>query len=216
MNRGARREWLQQAQQHLEERIGAEDRERIRSEAADNLEELQAEIERLNDALRVDIDPDKPARHPRTRDHRRAQWLAVLVRCGAPRARCVQGVGPPGRPRPLSQTRSHAGWPAAPWPSPTGNSRARSGRSRRCTAAGWRGIRRIFAGGGEPPSSGISWRRFRRGRAGAMTVAGERCTTKQGSFRMRFRVGSTILALCVSAALAASAAVASENPTCTA
>jgi hypothetical protein len=30
---------------------------------------------------------------------------------------------------------------------------------------------------------------------------------------MRFRVGSTILALCVSAALAASAAVASENPT---
>ena len=50
MNRGARREWLQQAQQHLEERIGAEDRERIRSEAADNLDELQAEIERLNDA----------------------------------------------------------------------------------------------------------------------------------------------------------------------
>jgi hypothetical protein len=45
MNRDAPREWLQPAQQHLEERIGAEDSERIRSEAADNLEELQAEIE---------------------------------------------------------------------------------------------------------------------------------------------------------------------------
>ena len=67
--REARREWEQRAGQVLEREIGQEQLERLRLDAEAKLDDLTAEIEALNDALRVDeiegIDlpdiPDIPA-----------------------------------------------------------------------------------------------------------------------------------------------------------
>ncbi len=54
----ARRQWLTEAQQALDDSMDAEELDRVRTEAADKLAELQSEIDAINDALRVDVDRD--------------------------------------------------------------------------------------------------------------------------------------------------------------
>jgi hypothetical protein len=53
--RDARRQWLEEAQVALDEALGEEYRDQVR-EAADRLADVQADLDRLNDALPVDID----------------------------------------------------------------------------------------------------------------------------------------------------------------
>jgi hypothetical protein len=51
-------EWLTQAQAALADQLDPQERARITSEAQAKLDELRAEVAAINDAVRVDVDPD--------------------------------------------------------------------------------------------------------------------------------------------------------------
>ena len=51
----ARAAWLEEAGRRLHEQLGEEEVERIRTEAAERLEEMRAEVARLNEAMSIDV-----------------------------------------------------------------------------------------------------------------------------------------------------------------